>query len=123
MRLRVILALAATAGVVAAGERFVLENNAVGRALSTEGGTLRTVGLMNKRAGLAVEPQPSAEFRLRLSQGTHRPDTAFTLTAADFRVTASVRDRDALTFRLENRERGLSVEVRYELKPGDFFLR
>lgn len=123
MRLRVILALAATAGVVVAGERFVLENSAVGRALSTEGGTLRTVGLMNKRAGLAVEPQPSAEFRLRLSQGTHRPDTAFTLTAADFRVTASVRDRDALTFRLENRERGVSVEVRYELQPGDFFLR
>ena len=56
MRLRAILVFAATAGVVAAGERFVLENSAVGRALSTEGGTLRTVGLLNKRAGLAVEP-------------------------------------------------------------------
>lgn len=106
-----------------AGSRYVLENRFLGRVLSTEGGSLRTVEIVNKRAGTTARPADAAEFRLRLSQGTHLPDTAFTLTASDFKVVKAASSEGAQVFHLEHAARGLRVEVRYELAPGDFYLR
>jgi hypothetical protein len=103
--------------------RYVLENSSLARTLSVEGGTLRTVEIVNKRSNVTVHPTAVSEFRLRLSQGTHRPDTAHTLTAADFHVIKASRSEDALVFTLDNAEHELRVEVRYDLKPDDFYLR
>jgi hypothetical protein len=120
--LAIILALAAAAHAAETVNQYVLENAALARTLSTENGTLRTVGIVNKLNGTNVCPTIAQEFRLRLSQGTHRPDTVYTLTSADFRVIKTDRSKDALTFTLENAAHELKVEVRYELAPEDFYL-
>lgn len=103
--------------------RFVLENAALARTFSTEGGVLHTVEILNKRAGTHIRPAAAPEFRLRFSQGTDKPETQFTLTAADFKVSKVVPSDGALAVALGNPARGIEVEVRYELKPGDFHLR
>jgi hypothetical protein len=108
--------------LVQGGERYLLENKFLGRVISTEGGTLRTVEIVNKRAETFAKPAGASEFRLRLSLGTHRPETAFTLITTDFKVTKEMPGEDALAFLLENAQRQLQVEVRYELKPEDFYL-
>jgi hypothetical protein len=115
--------LLALSGPARAEDRFVIENAFLGRTLSTEGGHLRTVEITNRRAGRTTKPAGVTEFRLRCSQGTHRPDTAFTLTAADFKVVKTGREGAALVFQLENAGHQLRVEVRYELAPDDFYLR
>lgn len=121
-------ALVACAGVTvcafaAEGERLVLENAFLRRALSTEGGVLRTAEVVNKRAGVAVKPTAAPEFRLRLSQGTNKPETAFTLTAADFRVTHVAPSEGRLTYTLACSRRQITVEVEYTLAAADFYLR
>lgn len=108
---------------VFAADRFMLENDALRRVISTEGGAMRTVEILNKRAGVAATPGSPAEFRLRFSQGTDKPDTQFTLTAADFTVAGTEATKTSLVFRLLQAERQLSVEVRYELAAGDFWMR
>ena len=115
--------LVALAGAAWADDRYVLENKFLARVISTEGGTLRTVEIVNKRAGRTAHPTSTPEFRLRLSQGTHRPDTAVTLTAVDFKLMEVARAKESLVFNLENAGRQLRVEVRYELSPDDFYLR
>lgn len=104
-------------------ERFVLENRFIGRVVSTEGGALRTVEVVNKRAGTSAKPASAAEFRLRFSLGTDKPDTQFALTAGDFKVVKSAKEKGSLVFELENAEREIRVEVRYELSPEDFWIR
>ena len=101
----------------------VLENAFLRRTFSTHDGVLRTVEITNKRNVVTVTPSATPEFRLRLSQGTHKPETAFTLTAADFRIVQVAPAKDALSFTLENSARQLTVGVRYELAPADFYLR
>ena len=108
---------------IAAEESQVLENAFLRRTFSTQGGVLRTAEIANKRANVTVKPGAAPEFRLRLSQGTHKPETAFTLTAVDFRVVNTVSSAQSLAFILENAEHVLTVEVRYELAPMDFYLR
>lgn len=119
----VLLLLAGFACTAMADDRYVLENRFLSRVFSTEGGTLRTIEIVNQRAGTSAKPTSAPEFRLRLSQGTPRPETAFTLTATDFKVVSATPGREALVFQLENAERQLRVEVRYELAPDDFYLR
>lgn len=118
---------AAIFGVVetpaAEDKRFVLENKFLAREISTEGGALRTTEIVNKRANVTTKPSDAPEFRLRLSQGTDKPDTQFALTAADFRVTKTTSSPGALDIALENPARGIRVGVRYELKPDDFYAR
>ena len=101
----------------------ILENAYLRRVVSTQDGILRTVELANKRNGVTVKPVTAPEFRLRFSRGTQWPETAFTLTAADFRVVQTASSKDALAFTLENSAHQLTVGVRYELAPADFFLR
>lgn len=110
--------------VLAAGEgQQVLENAFLRRAFSSEGGVLRTVEIVNKRSGVTVKPTASLEFRLRLSQGTDRPETAFTLTAADFRVDKVDASKEALTVALTCASWPVCVTVEYRLEPNDFFMR
>ncbi len=109
-------------GAARADDRYVLENKLLGRVVSTEGGTLRTVEIVNKRAGSATKTASAPEFRLRLSQGTDKPDTQFSLTAADFKVVKTSPADGMLEVALENAAHGIKVEVRYELRPDDFYL-
>jgi hypothetical protein len=118
-----VVALLPVAPCAAADGRFVMENSSLARTVSTEGGILRTVELVNKRAGRTAQLTEAPEFRLRLSQGAHRPGTAYTLTAADFKVVQAIPGAAAWAFRLENSGHGLQLEVRYELAPDDFYLR
>ena len=104
-------------------DQHVLENAFLRRTISTQDGVLRTVEIVNKRSGVTDKPLTAPEFRLRLSQGTHRPETAFTLTSADFRIVNVAPAKDTLTFTLENSAHQLTVYVRYELAPADFYLR
>ena len=106
-----------------AGDRFVLENQHLGRTLSTADGVLRTVEIVNKRAGLIAKPAGAAEFRLRFSKGTDKPDTRFTLSAADFKVTGADATKTTLVFQLENAAHQIRVEARYDLSPDEFYLR
>ena len=110
------------AGAAQAEGCFVLENQSLGRAFSTVGGVLRTTEIINKRAGTTTKLAGAPEFRLRFSQSTAKPETAFTLTAADFKVVAATPGKEALVFQLENAAHQVRVEVRFELKPGDFYL-
>ncbi len=126
MRHSVLLSIAAMLLVATtswANNRYVLDNEFLGRAVSTEGGTLRTVEIFNHRAGTSARPTSTPEFRLRLSQGTDKPDTQFAVTAKDFTVVTERASKEALVFQLENTKRQLQVEVSYELAPGDFYLR
>lgn len=130
MRLRArgfcVLAAGITIAVIsfaAEGERLVLENAFLRRALSTEGGVLRTTEIVNKRAGTSAAPGAAPEFRLRFSQGTDKPQTAFALTAADFRVEKVEASKESVAVALACSSRPVRVRVEYRLAPGDFFLR
>jgi hypothetical protein len=105
--------------------RFVLENKFLSRTVSTEGGVLHTTEIENKLAMVTTKPSDASEFRLRFSQGTDKPDTQFTLTAADFRVTKSKTkvSNGELDFSLDNASHGISVTVHYELKRDEFYAR
>lgn len=111
------------AGATQYGDRYTLENQSLGRAFSTAGGVLRTVEIINKRAGNSTKLAGATEFRLRFSLGADKPATQFTLTASDFKVLATKPEDGAVLFQLENAQHQLRVEVRYDLNPGDFFLR
>lgn len=102
-------------------ERFVLENTFLSRTVSIEGGVLHTTEIVNKRANAAASPTATPEFRLRFSQGTDKPDTQFTLTAADFKVTKAKSSKDGLVFSLANAANGIGVDVQYELQPDEFY--
>ena len=109
--------------VATAGSDVVVGNAALTRTLSTADGTLRTVELVNKRAGVTNRLAGQAEFRLRFSQGTDKPETQFTLTAADFKAGPIAQSGGRATVPLHNEAHGIDVEVAYELKPDDFHLR
>jgi hypothetical protein len=107
-----------------------IENTYLGRTIVVRDGPLRTTAIANKRAGTTAVPTSCNEFELRLSAGTDKPDTAVTLRSADFEVlkttTSVVHSATAtavLSVLLENKPRGLTVEVRYELGKDDFYLR
>ena len=111
-------------------DSVALENAFLRRVVAVANGPLRTVEIVNKRAGVKVAPLACNEFELRLSQGTHLPATAFLLTAADFQIVKSAeydlpatRPGKGLLVSLKNEAHGLAVDVRYELARDDFYLR
>ena len=106
-----------------AKDNYILENSSLGRTLSIDGGILRTIEIVNKRSGYTGKLINAPEFQLRLSQGTQHPETAITLTTADFKVVKSSREEGSLVFNLENASHKVRVDVRYELVPGDFYIR
>lgn len=104
-------------------------NRHMERVLSTGSGRLTTARIINKRAGTTALPTQCDEFRLRVSQGTDKPDTDIWLTTADFSVqelkayappgTAGGKGVVATLF---NAEHKISVTVNYELAPDDFYM-
>jgi hypothetical protein len=124
--LRAFVIVAFTAHCCAAKDNYVLENGFLARTISIEHGVLRTTQIINKRTGAPVNPEASPEFRLRLS-GTEVSSPPTLLTAADFRVvTAAPFEHSAhtgLRVALTNVDRGIGVEVTYELGKNDFFMR
>jgi hypothetical protein len=101
----------------------VLENKYLRRAFSTRDGVLRTVEITNKRSGVTVTPAAATEFKLRFSQGTQRPESAFTLTTTDFRVVKVSSSDQRIAYALECAARRILLDVEYTLAPGDFYLR
>ena len=84
----IVCATFAAASVTA--QTYTLENDALGRTITvTPEGRLSTSRIVNKLAKRTAVPTPgSDEFRLRFSQGTDKPETAFTITARDCTVAA-----------------------------------
>jgi len=120
------LLMCATCPAAESGTR-VLQNDALARTLSTDNNVLRTISLANKLAHTTLTPAPAPEFRLRVSQGTDRPETAVILTSDDFRVLKSGSRASPgvqeLTFTLTNELHQLGVVVAYELAGNDPFMR
>jgi len=108
------------------GQRSTIENSALRRTFSTEGGVLRTVEIENKLNKTITPLNNAPEFRLRFSQGTHRPETAFTLTSADFELAMIKRsprkDSDPLFFIMRNTKHGITVEVDLSVEATRAFL-
>ena len=102
---------------------WTLENTFLRRSFTADEGVFRTTEIVNKRTGSTVRCGESAEFALRLSQGTHRPETAYTLTAQDFRVASTVHSAGELTATLEHSARGITVTLVYTAAPGQPVLR
>jgi hypothetical protein len=102
---------------------FSIENASLRRTLTIEHGCLATKEVENKRASTTARPTACDEFRLRISRGTHVEGTDVWLTAADFKATHVSGNRTEQVFSLENRKHGLMIDVRYELKPQDFYAR
>lgn len=136
MKRFVILTAAILAGFVlnfsataAEDPTITLSNAFLSRTLSVYDGVLRTTRIENRRAGTAWIPENAAEFRLRVSQGTQFAEGDEVLSTSDFvcakaePYTLDGAAGSGAAFTLENREKGLTVTVRYELKEADFFLR
>jgi len=123
----VVMAAVAGQAADAARSQYVLENASLSRTISMANGVLTTAQILNKKSGVRMVPTASPEFRLRFSAGTDRPETAATLTAADFRVLNATPSENAgrqrLAFVLTNAVHQVGVEVAYELATGDSFLR
>ncbi len=107
----------------AAAEDYAIENASLRRTLSIEHGCLATKEIENKLAATTTKPTACDEFRLRISRGTHLEGTDVWLTATDFKATHVSGTRTEQVFSLESRKHGLMIEVRYELKPQDFYAR
>ncbi len=115
--------LFATGASLALERTVTVENDAIARTLAVKDGRLRTVEIVNKRAGTRVVPIECPEFRLRISQGTHTTDTDVELTAVDFKGSlVDTSEREAV-FELRNDARGLTVRVTYALEKSDFYMR
>ena len=110
-------------------ETVTLSNAFFSRTVTGADGVLRTTRIENLAAKTAWNPENASEFKLRVSKGTQFVDGDEVLTNADFVCTKAEQyqlDGEAgagAAFTLENKDRGLIVTVRYELKDADFFLR
>jgi hypothetical protein len=107
--------------------QFVLENKSLKRVVSVSDQMLRTTEITNKLNGVTVRPTVAPEFRIRLSKGTDKPETALTLTSADFVVKECKPDKknetELFVFALEGKKIPATVTVVYSLDAGDFFMR
>ncbi|QTD38449.1 hypothetical protein JL193_03915 [Polaribacter batillariae] len=64
------------------------------------------------------------EFKLRISKGTDKEGTDVELTSKDFLLIEVLKDeKNKKGFLLENKAHQLKVEVYYELKDADFYMR
>lgn len=120
--LRIIIALLSIGVSIGHAAEFSVENQFLRRTVAVENDRLFTKEIENKVAGTMVRPTSCDEFRLRLSEGTHVTGTDVVLTSADFKARP-IRFAGGLAFALENKKYGLTIEVRYELKPEDFYTR
>lgn len=121
-----IVLLATLLAVAVRAQNFTIENDALGRTLTTEGGIVRTIRIENKLNKTIVPLSNAPEFRLRFSQGTHLPRTSFTLTSADFESAPieqkKRKNSDPLLFSLRSVRHGITVDIRYSIAPEGTFL-
>ncbi|MDR1492216.1 MAG: hypothetical protein LBT05_05810 [Planctomycetaceae bacterium] len=89
--------------------------------------TLQTTEITNKLNGVTTKITNAPEFRIRLSKGTDKPETAFTLDINNFIVKDVRQDRKnkikILTFILEGTIHPITITVTYSLNANDFFMR
>jgi len=106
------------AAQMALASGLTIGNESLKRTLSTKGGVLTTASIENKLAKTVATPTACDEFHLRISKGTHTTGTDVDLTSADFKVADSIVGANEIAVRLENVKHGLTVTVRYSIKPG-----
>ncbi len=108
-----------------AKKEYVIETGSVTRVIGVnEDGQLSTLAIRNNLTGKNMVPKYRAEFKLRISEGTHIEGSDKILSSEDFEVVKVLpMDNSSLGFLLENKEHGLEVEVIYEGEKGDFYIR
>src|SRR6185295_578633 len=74
--------------VTQSGNEVTIGNSLVARTFSIAGDRVQTVRIENKRANAVAAVAASAEFRLRVSQGTQVDGTDATLAGADFALAS-----------------------------------
>ncbi|WP_339708410.1 hypothetical protein [uncultured Kriegella sp.] len=103
---------------------FLIENESLSRTLKITDGKLHTVHIFNKLSGTKITPGDKQEFKIRISQGTHREGTDVELTSEDFTfVKVLHHESSALAFLLENTTHELQLEIYYKLEKDDFYMR
>lgn len=107
----------------AVSECVSLENASLRRTFSVENGVLHTTEIENKLAMVTTGVSAAPEFRLRVSQGTDKPESTVTLTTEDFRIAETRKSPGEITFRLKNDVHKLTLEVRYLLASEGPWLR
>ena len=101
----------------------------VGHSSQSELSSSSQLATRNSQLQTAWSPDNAAEFKLRVSKGTQFVEGDEVLSTADFICTKAEQYKldgaagSGAAFTLENKDRGLTVTVRYELKDSDFFLR
>ena len=107
-----------------------IENRrAVGRCSQSELCSSSQLATRNSQLHTAWSPENAAEFRLRVSKGTQFVEGDEVLSTSDFLCTKTEQYKldgaagTGAAFTLVNKDKGLTVTVRYELKEADFFLR
>ncbi|MDR1142067.1 MAG: alpha-galactosidase [Planctomycetaceae bacterium] len=116
----------------AEAQQYVLENDSLKRIVTvTDDNILQTTEITNKLNGVTTKITNAPEFRIRLSNGTDKPETAFTLNSADFTVShvSSQQDKERGTtihvFFLKGKKIPMTVAVHYYSRndDGGFFMR
>ena len=113
----------------AESQSVTLSNAFLSRTMTVSDGVLRTTKIENRRAGTAWSPENTAEFKIRVSKGTQFVEGDEVLSTSDFLCTKTEQYKldgaagSGFAFTLVNKDKGLTVTVRYELKEADFFLR
>ncbi len=115
--------MSAATSTQSSGDGHHIDNKFLRRSFSTAGGTLKTIQINNKVAGKKVTPLAAPEFSLRVSEGTHTTGTDKVLTSADFTFVKVAEKGDELVFTLKNNTHKLTVNVHYQLKNNEPYLR
>ncbi len=106
---------------------YKIGNSKIERGFSVNNGVLQTIAIKNGIGNKEVEVEKSAEFRLRLSEGTDIDGTDRVVTSDDFiAVKTHSNTKNGVTtlgFRLENKKEGLTVVVIYSQKKGEPYIR
>ncbi len=104
-------------------QEFVIENSFLSRTITIENGKLHTKKIDNKRANTQAITTASAEFELRISEGTSKEGTDVILSSEDFTYVKTLEQGvDKLGVLLENKAHQLQVEVHYQLNSSDFYI-
>lgn len=108
-------------------QQHILENNSLKRTFSVTDQILQTTEITNKLNGVTTKINKTPEFQIRLSKGTDKPETAFTLNTTDFTVKNIQQNQknktESLNFVLECKKYPIKIVVIYSLDADDFFMR
>ncbi|NWK55101.1 hypothetical protein HW115_05735 [Verrucomicrobiaceae bacterium N1E253] len=117
-------AFSVTALGLVSAETLTLENQSIQRVLNIDKAGVTTSGIHNKQAKRELQPTACAEFSLRLSEGTDKEGTDFTLTSKDFAYSKTLKkDKGHVAVELLNEKHGLKVVAHYTLEDDAFYMR